>query len=218
MKARGIRKDMLAASATVLVEDDSGAAPARFCNVTVRNISPGGALLEIPLAGQDSARFPGNGQRIQLRTSLLVSPAVDATVVWEHHGVDALVIGIDFHPLTEKDRAAVEAYMKDRRHALRQLADFQAWLALPGEESREAIVDNISVTGAQVAMNPEDVDSSKLAPGTGVVFRFQYMFIEMMECHGIVAWLHKGQDELQLGIHFVDLKDSDLRLIERFVG
>ena len=67
-------------------------------------------------------------------------------------------------------------------------------------------------------MDPDEVDASRLTPGVRALFRFQYMFIEMMECQGIVAWVHQDRDELQLGLHFEDLKDSDLKLIQRFVG
>jgi hypothetical protein len=106
----------------------------------------------------------------------------------------------------------------DRRRALRQDADFQASLTTPDGEAWNAIVENISVTGALLTMEPVEVDTTKLSPGTRVVFTCQYMFIEMMECHSTVAWIHQDEEEVQVGVCFEDLKDTDLRFIERFVG
>ena len=209
---------MIAASGAVTVVGDDDEVVAKFANVTIRNISTGGALLEIPMAVSGSASLPGVGQQIQLGTSLIANPAVVARVVWERKGASTQVVGVRFQPLSEKDRGAIRAHLEDRRRALRQDADFQASLAIPDQGEWNAVVENISVTGALLTADPVEVDDSLIPPGSGVAFKCQYLFIEMLECQGTVAWIHRDSDEVQIGLYFEDLGDTERKLIERFVG
>ena len=107
---------------------------------------------------------------------------------------------------------------EDRRRARRQDADFPASLAIADHGEWNGMVDNISVTGALVTMDPVDVDDTRLRPGTRVVFRCQYFFVEMMECHSTIAWSHGDAEKIAVGLCFENLRDTDFKRIQRFVG